>query len=336
MMLEMDITRLAILGLVAVAVGGIAAAVALPLLSPSAVNSRLKALLREDAAAPPRRSLFGKIAVGGRDSRRRQVQETLKQIEDRERRRRKEASLRVLIARSGRKISVKQFYGLSALLGIVLALAALTFGVPWYVCIGLGAVSAAVIPRRILNYLGKRRQEAFLEGLADAVDVIIRGLRSGLPLSDAMRVIASESGPPVGPEFLEIVEGQRLGVPLDHGLERLAERMPIPEVIFLSIVVGIQSKAGGNLAEALGNLSRMLRERKKMKNRIRSMSQEAKTSAAIIGSLPFLVGVGLMVMSPGYLAPFFDTPAGNMVLAACALWMLIGILVMRKMINFSI
>ena len=333
---DMDITRLAIVLLIAVAVGGIVAAVALPLLSPSAANARLKTLMREDGAAGPRRSMLGRIAAGSRDSRRRQVQETLKQIEERERRRRKEVSLRVLIARSGRNISVKQFYGLSALLVMVLGLAPLAFGVPWYVCIGVGAAGFAVLPRRILGYLGKRRQEAFLEGLADAVDVIIRGLKAGLPLSDAMRVIASESGPPVGPEFLEVVEGQRLGIPIDQGLERVAERMPLPEVIFLSIVVGIQSMAGGNLAEALGNLSRMLRERKKMKNRIRSMSQEAKTSAAIIGSLPFLVGGGLFVVSPGYLAPFFDTPAGNMVLAACVLWMLIGILIMRKMINFSI
>jgi tight adherence protein B len=336
MMFDMDITRLAILVLIAVASGGIAAAVVLPLLSPSSANARLKALMREDGAAGPRRSMLGRIAGGGRDSRRRQVQETLKQIEERERRRRKEVSLRVLIAQSGRHISVKQFYGLSALFAAVLGLAPLTFGVPWYVCIGLCAAGFAVVPRRILGYLGKRRQEAFLEGLADAVDVIIRGLKAGLPLSDAMRVIASESGPPVGPEFLEVVEGQRLGIPIDQGLERVAERMPMPEVIFLSIVVGIQSKAGGNLAEALGNLSRMLRERKKMKNRIRSMSQEAKTSAAIIGSLPFLVGGGLLVISPGYLAPFFDTPAGNMVLAACVLWMLIGILIMRKMINFTI
>jgi tight adherence protein B len=336
MMLGMDITRLAIVVLVAVAAGGIAAAVALPLLSPSSANARLKALMREDGATPPRRSLLGRIASSRRDSRRRQVKETLKQIEERERRRRKEVSLRVLIARSGRNMTVKQFYGLSALLAAVLVLTPLAVGVPWYVCAAMGAVGFAVIPRRILGYLGKRRQDAFLEGLADAVDVMIRGLKAGLPLSDAMRVIASECGPPVGPEFLEVVEGQRLGIPIDQGLERVAERMPMPEVIFLSIVVGIQSKAGGNLAEALGNLSRMLRERKKMKNRIRSMSQEAKTSAAIIGSLPFLVGGGLFVMSPGYLAPFFDTPAGNMVLAACVMWMLIGILIMRKMINFSI
>jgi tight adherence protein B len=167
------------------------------------------------------------------------------------------------------------------------------------------------------------------------VDIIIRGLKAGLPLSDAMRVIGAETGPPIGPEFLEIVEGQRLGIPLDQGFERLAERFPLPEVMFLSIVIGIQSKAGGNLAEALGNLSRMLRERKKMKSRIRAMSQEAKTSAMIIGSLPFLVGGGLYVLSPDYLRPFLDTQVGNLVLAACLLWMLIGILVMRKMINFT-
>jgi tight adherence protein B len=333
MLLGIEITRLAIMLLIAVAVGGIATALLLPWLSPSSAEARIKALVGDDAAGElPRRSLFDRFAAGGpRASRRRQVQETLKQIEERERRRRKQVSLRVLIARCGLNMSVRQFYLLSIAAGLAFGLLPLLFGLPWYMCAGLAALGLAAVPRRILGYLAK----AFLEGFADAVDIIIRGLKAGLPLSDAMRVIGAETGPPIGPEFLEIVEGQRLGIPLDQGFERLAERFPLPEVMFLSIVIGIQSKAGGNLAEALGNLSRMLRERKKMKSRIRAMSQEAKTSAMIIGSLPFLVGGGLYVLSPDYLRPFLDTQVGNLVLAACLLWMLIGILVMRKMINFT-
>ena len=192
------------------------------------------------------------------------------------------------------------------------------------------------MPRWFLLSAAKRRQKIFLEDLADAVDVMVRGLKAGLPLSDAMRVIATESGPPLGPEFMEVVEGQRLGVTIDQGLERTFDRVPLPEVSFLGIVISIQSKSGGNLSEALANLSRVLRERKKLKGKIRAMSQEARSSAAIIGSLPFFMVGALLFMSPGFLDPLLYSSTGHMVLAAAGVWMLVGILVMRSMINFDI
>ena len=172
--------------------------------------------------------------------------------------------------------------------------------------------------------------------MPDAIDIMVRGLKAGLPLSDAMRIIATESAPPLGPEFMEVVEGQRLGIAIDQGIERMFERIPLPEVSFLGIVIGIQSKSGGNLSEALGNLSRVLRERKKLKAKIRSMSQEAKSSAAIIGSLPFLIVGALVFISPDYLEPLFSTSTGHMILIGSGVWMLGGILVMRSMINFDI
>jgi tight adherence protein B len=151
-----------------------------------------------------------------------------------------------------------------------------------------------------------------------------------------MKVISQETGPPVGPEFTEVVEGQRVGIPIDQGFERMYERMPLAEVNFLAIVMAIQTKTGGNLSEALGNLSKVLRERKKMKNKIRAVSQEAKSSAAIIGSLPFFIMGILSLLNPDYLTPLFTTKMGNIMLFGCALWMSIGVLVMRKMINFKI
>jgi tight adherence protein B len=182
----------------------------------------------------------------------------------------------------------------------------------------------------------KRRLNKFLNDFADAIDVMVRGLRSGLPLSEAMKIIASETGAPVGPEFTEIVEGQRVGISIDQGMERMVERVPLTEVNFLAIVMTIQSKTGGNLSEALGNLSRVLRDRKKMKAKVRSVSQEAKSSAAIIGSLPFFL-VGIMsVMNPAYILPLFHTSSGNMMLVGSAVWMSLGLLVMRRMINFQI
>mgnify|MGYP000991725151 CR=1 FL=1 len=152
----------------------------------------------------------------------------------------------------------------------------------------------------------------------------------------ASRRIATESGPPIGPEFVEVVEGQRVGITIDQGLERMFERIPLPEVSFLGIVISIQSKTGGNLSEALSNLSKVLRDRKKMKGKIRSMSQEAKSSAFIIGLLPFLIIAALMYLNTNYVMILFTTPIGHMILAGCGIWMLTGIIVMRQMINFDI
>jgi tight adherence protein B len=192
------------------------------------------------------------------------------------------------------------------------------------------------LPRWYLGYLRKRRQEKFLSELPDALDIMVRGLKSGLPLSDAVKVIATESSPPIGPEFWEVVEGQRIGITIEQGLERMYERIPVQEVSFLAIVLSIQSKTGGNLTEALSNLSKVLRDRRKMKDKIRSVSQEAKSSAAILGSLPLFVAAVLYFVSPEYLKPLWATYLGNILLGLCATLMLSGILVMRKMINFDI
>ena len=205
-----------------------------------------------------------------------------------------------------------------------------------YLYVLCGFVGFLGLPRWVLGYRRKRRQEKFLSELPDALDIIVRGLRSGLPLSDALKVIASETPPPIGPEFNEVVEGQRVGITIDQGLERMFERLPLQEVNFLAIVLGIQSKTGGNLTEALSNLSKVLRDRRKMKSKIRAVSQEAKSSAAIIGALPFVVAGGLYLLNPEYLAPLFNTQVGNILLGISVAMMLGGILVMRKMINFEI
>ena len=157
-----------------------------------------------------------------------------------------------------------------------------------------------------------------------------------IPVTEAMKIIASESGPPVGPEFAEVVEGQRIGISIEQGIERMVERVPLSEVNFLAIVMTIQSKTGGNLSEALGNLSRVLRDRKKMKQKVVAVSQEAKSSAAIIGSLPFILSGALTMLNPTYLTPMFNTQLGQMLLIGSGVWMSCGVLVMKKMINFQI
>jgi len=267
--------------------------------------------------------------------RRKQLQESLSQVEERERQRRQKLTLRVLLMQAGLEVSPRAFYMFSAIVGLVIGFVVLVVGVPWYVAIIAGVAGFLGLPRWILKFLRRRRQQVFLNDFADAIDIMVRGLKSGLPINDAMKVISTETPAPVGPEFLEIVEGQRVGIPIDQGIDRMFERLPLAEVNFLAIVMNIQSKTGGNLSEALSNLSKVLRDRKKMKAKIRAMSQEAKASAAIIGSLPFIIMGVLTVLNPAYLNPLWDTTLGNVMVVGSGVWMLIGTLIMRKMINFD-
>lgn len=331
------IWQLAFVALVALSVGGLVLALIYPLVSSGRPAERVKAIAAGHRQPfGRRRSGLGLQADKAKDNRRKQVQETLNQIEARAKQRRKHLSLRMLIAQTGLDLPVSKFWMFSAIVGGVLTLIPFLAGIPWYICVLSGFAGFLGLPRWFLGYLRKRRQENFLRELPDAIDVIVRGLRAGLPLSDAMRVIAAESGPPIGPEVQEVVEGQRVGIPIEQGFERMLERIPLQEVNFLSIVMGIQSKTGGNLTEALGNLSKVLRERRKMKSKIRAVSQEAKSSAAIIGVLPFVIMGAVAFISPGYLTPLISTSVGNTLLVISAAWMLFGVLVMRKMINFDI
>src|SRR5208337_368933 len=180
-----------------------------------------------------------------------------------------------------------------------------------------------------------RREKNFLKALPDAVDVIVRGIKAGLPLFESIKVVAADSPEPLRSEFNAIIETQAIGMPLGEACTRLYERMPVPEANFFGIVVSIQQRSGGNLSEALGNLSRVLRDRKKMKAKIQAMSMEAKASASIIGALPIAVGSLVWLTSPSYIELLWTEPLGRLMLAGCAVWMTIGVLVMRKMINFD-
>jgi len=191
------------------------------------------------------------------------------------------------------------------------------------------------LPRWVLGFLKKRREKAFLRALPDAVDVIVRGIKAGLPLFESIKVVAADSPEPLKSEFLAIIETQTIGMPLGEACARLFERMPLPEANFFGIVVAIQQKSGGNLSEALGNLSKVLRDRKKMGEKIQAMSTEAKASAGIIGSLPPIVMLLVYLSTPEYIALLWTHPTGQFMLVCCVAWMTLGILVMKKMINFD-
>jgi tight adherence protein B len=267
--------------------------------------------------------------------RRKQVADTLKELEAKQAQARPKISLRARIEGAGLKFTPKKFYIGSAAFGVVVALLIVLTGNNWILALLAGFAAGLGAPRWALSFLTKRRQKAFILEFSNALEIIVRGVKSGLPVNECLKIIATESPAPVGPEFAEVVDGLRLGVPLDQGLQKLYERMPVAEVNFFMIVLTIQQKTGGNLAETLGNLARVLRDRKKMRAKIQAMSSEAKASAMIIGSLPIAVALILHLTQPTYLAPLFDERMGNVMLIGGALWMLTGVFIMNKMIKFD-
>ncbi len=336
MELDQNVIQIAVVAFIALAVGGALFAVLFPYFSGDAQVNKRVATVASKGSVSRSGGIRAFMQEDKKDGRRKQIQDTLKQFEEREKQRKKRVTLRLLIAQAGLDITVKAFWMASTALGIVTAAVLfLIGGVPLPIAGIAGLVGALGLPRWFLGFLCKRRQNVFVNDFADAIDVMVRGLKAGLPVTDAMKVIASETPPPVGPEFTEVVEGQRIGITIDQGLERMHERMPIAEVNFLAIVMAIQAKTGGNLAEALNNLSKVLRDRKKMTQKIKAVSQEAKASATIIGSLPFVIGGGMTILNPEYLMPLWETETGHLMLAGSGLWMGIGCLVMRKMINFN-
>jgi tight adherence protein B len=231
---------------------------------------------------------------------------------------------------------MQRFYLYSAVSGLVVAFVLLVFGAPMLVVAGGFVASMFGVPRWAIAFRRQRRVKAFLEELPNALDVIVRAVKSGLPLNDAVRLIASESPEPVRGEFRRVVESQQLGLSLPEAMLRMPETMPCAEASFFGIVIQIQSQAGGNLSEALGNLSKVLRDRKKMKAKVQALSMEAKASAVIIGALPFIVALLVYLSSPTYIMPLFTTSTGHLILLLSGIWMSMGIFVMRKMINFDI
>lgn len=262
------------------------------------------------------------------------VRETLREIEEAQRQRRR-LTLRLRLRQAGLDWEKRHY----AALVLGLGLAGLGLGYLsglGHAVAGAMAVAAGIgIPELYLRLLRRRRLGQMSEEFPNAVDVIVRGVKSGLPFPDCLRIIARESREPLRSEFAKIVRDQAVGLPVDEAVDRFARRVPLSEANFFSIVIALQSETGGSLSEALNNLSTVLRERKKMRGKIRAMSSEAKASGGIIGSLPVVVSFIVYLTSPDYISLLFDTPTGNVVLAGSAVWMLIGVFVMRQMINFD-
>jgi tight adherence protein B len=323
----MELDSLAIIVLATLSAGGLAYALIYPFLS-----GEVKAEERREAVAST-----ASRAVRRADepaAKRPSIEETLKEI-DRRQTNASRPPLGVRITQAGLTWSKKQFFILSGILGFVGFAGVLIAGLPplWALA---GAVACGFgLPQWLLGFLKKRRMAAFLNELANAVDVIVRGVKAGLPIGDCMRIVATEAQEPVKGEFRYIIEQTALGIPLHEAVLKLYERMPVAEANFFCIVISIQQRAGGNLSETLGNLSKVLRDRKKMKAKIVALSQEAKSSAAIIACLPPAVMIFVYMSTPQYISLLWTTELGRLMLAGCLLWMFTGVMVMRKMINFD-
>jgi len=282
----------------------------------------------------------GKKKVSALDvasNRRKQVQETLKDLEQHQKQQRKKTlTLKSQIQQAGLTWSPSHFWVGSICIGVVVFGILMFSGRPPLIAAGLGVGLGIGLPRWVLGFLRKRRMKKFSREFSNSIDIIVRGVKSGLPLNECLHIIARESPAPVGPEFKLLMEGQSVGVDLSTGLHKMYNRMPLSELNFFTIVLTIQQKTGGNLAEALGNLSSVLRARKMMREKIQAMSSEAKASSMIIGSLPpFVMGI-VYVTTPAYMALMFTETNGQLMLAGGMFWMACGIFVMSKMINFNI
>lgn len=295
------------------------------------------------------------VAKGGKvideaARRRAKTQEMLDNLRKQDKERRKISAARDIgskLTQAGLEMPVPMFWVVSVIAGAVCAGVVWVSGADGLVISGISfksrpALTGAAffagtlgLPQFILNMMISGRHKKLVNQFADALDIIVRGVKSGLPLNECIRIIAKESPEPLRKEFLTFADNLSMGAGLDRALGALYKRMPLQEVNFFAIVLMIQAKAGGNLSEALGNLSTVIRSRKMMREKVKALSSEAKASAFIIGALPFAVGFMVFMTTPEYILELFRTETGHVILAMAAGLMGTGVTVMRNMINFD-
>lgn len=291
-------------------------------------------------------------AEDGNAARRKQTQQMLKKLRDQDVERRKSLvanDIQGRLNQAGLSISPTVFWVMSGIMGALFA-----FGI-WYtgaegpppimgveiksrpgmIIVGF-LVGGLGLPRWVLNFLTKGRTKKMVHQFGDGIDIIVRGVRSGLPLNECLQIIAKESPAPLGPEFQQLTDNLKMGMTPDRAYQAFYKRVPLPEVNFFVIVLTIQAKAGGNLSEALANLSGVIRSRRMMREKIKALSSEAKASAMIIACLPFAVTVMVYFTTPAYIMELFIKPTGHMILAMAACLLATGVTIIRKMINFDI
>jgi tight adherence protein B len=248
----------------------------------------------------------------------------------------KPALLRLRLEKTGRDISLGKYAGASGGLFAFIALPLIIKGAPFLLAIMFGAFVAIGIPHLVIGFLIKQRLNKFNTNFPDAIELMVRGLRSGLPITETLGIVASEIPGPVGIEFRSVSDKMKIGRTMEAALQETADRMGTPEFQFFVITLAIQRETGGNLAETLSNLADVLRKRAQMKLKIKAMSSESKASAMIVGSLPFIVFTLVWMINPGYMGGFFVDQRLMVAGVGGLIWMSIGVFIMAKMVNFEI
>ena len=314
-------------------------ALAFVVLAPTQSDKTKKRLSALEVKKNARRASAAAATDKENKDRRRKVSEALAKIDNRNQEAKKatkRTTLKQKLEQAGLAFGPREFYIGSVVAAIFLAFIGFISGQKPIVTAGLFFVGGLGLPRWYVGFQISRRQKKFADEFSNAIDVIVRGVKSGLPVNECLKIIAAEAPKPVNEEFEQLVEGFRIGLSLEQGMARMYERMPLQEVSFFGIVLMIQQKTGGNLAEALTNLAGVLRGRKLMEGKIKALSSEAKASAMIIGALPFLVMGAVKLSSPDYLDPLFNTPTGNFILLGAGVWMSMGIFVMKSMMKIKV
>ncbi len=265
----------------------------------------------------------------------RKLKET-KEEQDEKKGKKKKATIALLLEQAGLTVTVKQYWLYSVALMVAMLIVTLLLGHSLFVVVMAGIVGLLGFPRLVVRHLTKRRQKKFLEEFADALEAVIRLLKAGMPVSEAISMISREFTGPVGEEMSRIYDKQKIGIPLHEAAMEATKRMPLAEMQMFATGLSIQAQTGSSLSEVLKNLAGVIRARFRLKRKIKALSSEAIASAAIIGSLPNLLALGMYFANREYIMVLFTDPFGKIMLGCAVVWMMIGILVMKVMINFKV
>jgi len=246
------------------------------------------------------------------------------------------ALLRRRLEQTGKNVSLGKYASISGGLATIVAVLLMLRGAPFFLAFFIGLFVGIGVPHFVVGFLIKRRINKFNANFPDAIELMVRGLRSGLPISETLGIVATEIGGPVGIEFRAVADKMKIGRTMEAALQETADRLGTAEFQFFVITLAIQRETGGNLAETLSNLADVLRKRSQMKLKIRAMSSESKASAYIVGSLPFIVFGLVYMINPDYMAGFFEDQRLMVAGLGGLLWMSIGVFIMAKMVNFEI
>lgn len=315
----------ALLAMIAVGAGAFA-------LVPDLFSSDRADKRRDIVKATDRLKVAGNDPSVQRESRRKTVEDALKAQSEKHS---TKVSLQQQIYQAGMRTKKNVFIRNSIIVGVVVAIVSFVLEVPILFACVFGAAVAYIGPKLYLTRRRKKFQSSFLDELPNAVEAIVRGVKSGLPLNDCIKSVATDAKEPVRTEFARIVDQQAFGKTTAESITILFDRVPLPEVNFFVVVITVQQQAGGNLSEALTNLGVVLRNRKKMQAKVKALSSEATASAGIIGSLPFVVGTLVTLTTPSYLLPLIQTPVGQICLGIAVVLMCTGMFIMKKMISFD-